>query len=100
MEVRGKRLQVIAEFIAAIEVGKILFGRGLGCPLAEAGKLRRVLGGGGDKIRSLIPPAAAHRMTLLETDHVCRWIAVEKVLERDQSAAARADHGDLHAACS
>ena len=100
VEARGKRLQIIAEFGAAIELFKILFGRYIWRPFSEAGKLGSVFGGRGDKIRSLVAPATAHRMTLLEAQDIRRWKGIEKVLQRDESTATSANHGDLHATCS
>src|SRR4026209_2765908 len=100
VEVRGKRLQIIAEFRAAIEFFKILFGCYIRGPFAEAGKLRSVFGRRGNKIGSLIPPATAHRVTLLEAEDIRRWIGVEKVLQRYESTGASANNGDLHAAWS
>src|SRR5688500_18117145 len=100
VEVCGKRLQIIAEFRAAIELFKILFGRYIRGPFAEAGKLRGVLGRRGDKIGSLITPTTAHRVTLLEAEDIRRWISIKKILQRYESTGAGTNNGDLHATCS
>jgi hypothetical protein len=79
VEVFGERLEIITEFGTPIELFKILFGRYIRGPFTEAGKLRGVLGGRGDKIWSLITPATAHRVALLETDNIRCWICIEKI---------------------
>src|SRR5215203_6192607 len=88
--------QIIPKFRAAIELFKILFRRYVWRPFAEAGKLRGVLGGCGNKIWSLITPAAAHRLTLLEANDIFRWKIIKKIFQGDEPAATHADDRDLH----
>src|SRR5918993_3801347 len=97
VEVRGKRLQIIAEFRAAIELFKILFRRYIRGPFAEAGKLCGVLGRRGDKIGSLITPATTHRVTLLKAEDIRRRIGIKQVLQRYESTGACTNNRDLHA---
>src|SRR6476661_6827947 len=97
---RGKLLQIIAEFRAAIELFIILLGCYCRRPFTEAGKLRGVLCGCGDKIWALVTPATAHRMTLLEADNIRRRISIQKVLQCNESAAAGANHCNVHARAS
>src|SRR5688500_13160923 len=87
-EMRGERFQIIAEFGAAVELVEVVFERNIRGIFTKTRELRGVLGGGGDELRSLVPPTAAHRMALLEADDIRRRKRVQKVLQRDQSAAA------------
>jgi hypothetical protein len=96
VEVRGKRRQIIAEFRATIELFKILLRRYVRAPLTKTRKLRGVFGRGGDKIRTLITPTTAHRVTLLEANYIRRWIYLEKIFQRYKSTTASANNGDLH----
>src|SRR5688572_3375187 len=49
VEMCSKRIQIAAKFITAIEFFKLLFRRYLRQVFTETGKLRGVLGGGGNK---------------------------------------------------
>src|SRR5262245_24898752 len=99
VKVSSKFLQIIAEFIAAIELPMVL-GRDFRQPFAKAGKLRGVLRRRRDKIWSLITPTPTHRVTLLVTNNIGCRIGIEQIFQCHEATTTGPNNGNFHRPCS